>query len=79
MESKKTFKRFQDDTNKRKIRKGRRRNAYNDTPNQPNEVPKQKGTSIGGSTTHVLPEPFTKQLENQVIRYDTPPTPEPDF
>lgn len=73
---KKTYKEF---SNERKSKTKRRRgsNATNPSPNE-TKVSQETRTRIGGSTTHVLPEPRTGQVQG-IERYDTPPPPETDY
>jgi|TARA_R100000084_G_scaffold103246_1_gene59222 hypothetical protein len=75
MAKRKTYKEFR---NERKSKTKRRRgtNGDNTSPNE-TKVPQETRTRIGGSTTHVLPEPRTGQVQG-IERYDTPP-PETDY
>ena len=58
--------------------KGRRRNdEYHST--ETSKVQDEKRCRVGGSTTHVLPEPRAGKVENEIIRIDTPPPPEPNI
>lgn len=52
--------------------KQRRRSNGEHTAHQDAKVPQEKGTRIGGSTTHLLPEPRANGFQG-IARYDTPP------
>tara|TARA_R100000030_G_scaffold37249_2_gene27938 strand:- start:183 stop:842 length:660 start_codon:yes stop_codon:yes gene_type:complete len=56
---------------KSKTKQGRRSNGECST-HQDAKVPQEKGTRIGGSTTHLLPEPRANGVQG-IERYDTPP------
>ena len=58
-----------------RIRKTKRRRRSNDEYTSPNEtkVSQEKGTRIGGSTTHLLPEPGTNKVQGIEI-FHTPPS-----
>ena len=62
---------------KRKTKQGRRSNAEYSPPNE-TKVSQEKGTRLGGSTSHLLPEPRANQVQG-IERYDTPPPPSGDF
>ena len=79
--SMKSFKKFLNDwKNIRKCRPRRRRqNDAGNLPPQIQQVQGEKGCRIGGSTTHLLPEPRANGMasgENPwgIERIDTPPT-----
>ena len=76
MARRKTYKQFR---NERKSKTKRRRRNDGEYPS-PNEtkVSQETRTRIGGSTTHLLPEPRTGQVQG-IERYDTPPPPETDY
>jgi hypothetical protein len=57
---------------KRKTKQGRRSNDECH-PHQDAKVPQEKGTRLGGSTTHLLPEPRANGFQG-IERYDTPPS-----
>jgi hypothetical protein len=77
----KSFKEFQNsgkDLRKRRPRRRRQEDAGN-LPPQIQQVQGEKGCRIGGSTTHVLPEPRVNQMASGetafgIERIDTPPT-----
>ena len=71
---KKTYRQFKNER-KCKTVKRRGRNDDYDTPKN-DKVPTEKGCRIGGSTTHVLPEPRAGKVESEIVRIDTPPPPE---
>ncbi len=73
---KKTYKQFRNER-KSKTKKGRGVDGKYTPPNE-TKVPQETRTRIGGSTTHVLPEPRTGQVQG-IERYDTPPAPENDY
>ena len=52
--------------------KQRRRSNDECNTHQDAKVPQEKGTRIGGSTTHLLPEPRANGFQG-IERYDTPP------
>ena len=52
--------------------KQRRRSNDECSSHQDAKVPQEKGTRIGGSTTHLLPEPRANGFQG-IERYDTPP------
>ena len=58
--------------------KQRRRSNDECSSHQDAKVPQEKGTRIGGSTTHLLPEPRTNGLQG-IERYDTPPSVEEEM
>ena len=72
----KTYRKFSNEC-KRKTKQGRRGNDEHSSPND-SKIQQEKGTRIGGSTTHVLPEPRTSQVQG-IERYDTPPPPETNY
>ena len=52
----------------------RRRRSDDDYPTHQNaKVPQEKGTRIGGSTTHLLPEPGTNKVQG-IETFHTPPS-----
>jgi len=56
---------------KRKTKQGRR--SYDERPTyQDAKVSQEKGTRIGGSTSHLLPEPRANGISG-ISRYETPP------
>tara|TARA_Y100000015_G_C2341434_1_gene66128 strand:+ start:256 stop:549 length:294 start_codon:yes stop_codon:yes gene_type:complete len=71
---KKTYKEFR---NERKTKRRRRNDGEYPSPNE-TKVSQETRTRIGGSTTHLLPEPRTGQVQG-IERYDTPPAPENDY
>lgn len=78
MAKKKTYRQFSNDLHRGKTGKRRRRNAeYH--PTETTKVQDEKRCRVGGSTTHVLPEPRAGKVENEIIRIDTPPPPEPNI
>ena len=77
MEPKKTYKLRlrKKNGNKRKSQTGRGRGGNDDyTPQKDNKVQNEKGCRLGGSTTHVLPEPRAGKMENEITRIDVPPS-----
>ena len=71
---KKTYKEFR---NERKTKRRRRSDGEYPSPNE-TKVSQETRTRIGGSTTHLLPEPRTGSVQ-EIERYDTPPQPETDY
>ena len=55
---------------KRKTKQGRRGNDEHSSPND-SKIQQEKGTRIGGSTTHVLPEPRANQVQG-IACFDDP-------
>ena len=74
MAKRKTYKEFR---NERKTKR-RRRNDGEYTPPNETKVSQETRTRLGGSTSHLLPEPRTGQVQG-IERYDTPPAPENDY
>ena len=77
----KTFKQFRNAAHNLRKRPSKRRGKQNDGYVSPQIRPLQgeKGCRIGGSTTHVLPEPRVNQMASGetpfgIERIDTPPT-----
>ncbi len=67
MEEKKTFKQFRDDVRKRKVRRRSKRDATNHPSQGQQQVPQQKGTRLGGSTSVLLPEPRARTMAKNHI------------
>ena len=65
----KTYRKFSNEC-KRKTKQGRRGNDEHSSPND-SKIQQEKGTRIGGSTTHVLPEPRANQVQG-ITRFDDP-------
>ena len=59
---------------KRKSKQGGERNASNNPPQGQLQVQGKEGTRIGGSTTHLLPEPRAGQVETTAEISHQPPT-----
>ena len=79
MEEKKTFKQFRDDVRKRKVRRRSKRDATNYPSQGQMQVPQQKGTRLGGSTSVLLPEPRAKTMAQGVEVQHSPPAPQQEF
>ena len=65
----KTYRKFSNEC-KRKTKQGRRGNDEHSSPND-SKIQQEKGTRIGGSTTHLLPEPRANQVQG-IARFDDP-------
>ena len=77
MKNFKEFRNAQKNLRKRRAGRGGNQNDGNHSP-QIQQVPGEKGCRIGGSTTHLLPEPRANAMaagENAwgIERIDTPP------
>ena len=79
MEEKKTFKQGRDDVRKRKVRRRSKRDATNHPSQGQQQVPQQKGTRLGGSTSVLLPEPRAKTMAQGVEVQHSPPAPQQEF
>ena len=82
----KTFKQFRNDEGNLRKRPLRRRRKQDDgyVPSQIQSLSGKQATRIGGSTTHLLPEPRSNQMASDtspygITRIDTPPPPETEY
>ena len=78
MKNFKEFRNAKKNLRKRSVRGGGKQDDGPDTP-KIQQVQGEKGCRIGGSTTHVLPEPRVNQMASGetpfgIERIDTPPT-----
>ena len=65
----KNYRKFSNEC-KRKTKQRRRSNDEHSSPSD-SKIQQEKGTRIGGSTTHVLPEPRANEVQG-IERFDDP-------
>ena len=65
----KSYRKFSNEC-KRKTKQRRRSNDEHSSPSD-SKIQQEKGTRIGGSTTHLLPEPRANQVQG-IERFDDP-------
>ena len=65
----KSYRKFSNEC-KRKTKQRRRSNDEHSSPGD-SKIQQEKGTRIGGSTTHLLPEPRANQVQG-IERFDDP-------
>ena len=65
----KNYRKFSNEC-KRKTKQRRRSNDEHSSPSD-SKIQQEKGTRIGGSTTHLLPEPRANQVQG-IERFDDP-------
>ena len=79
MEKMKTFQQFREDVRNRKVRRRSKRDATNYPSQGQQQVPQQKGTRLGGSTSVLLPEPRARTMAQGVEIQHSPPAPEQEL
>ena len=66
----KSYRKFSNECKRKTKQRRRRSNDEHSSPSD-SKIQQEKGTRIGGSTTHLLPEPRANQVQG-IERFDDP-------